>query len=55
VRTEVESLEAALVQAECRADRAEQWLVVIRREIEERLLPSFTNTHDRLPPPEVDP
>ena len=59
VRTEVETrfsrLEAALVQAECRAERAEQWLVVIRREIEERLMPTFSNTHDRLPPPEVDP
>jgi chromosome segregation ATPase len=59
VQTEVETrfsrLEAALVQAECRAERAEQWLVVIRREIEERLMPSFSNTHDRLPPPEVDP
>jgi DNA anti-recombination protein RmuC len=58
VRAEVDTrfsrLEADLVQAECRADRAEQWLVVIHREIEERLMPSFTDMHDRLPPPEGD-
>src|SRR4051794_35809211 len=58
VRTEVDTrfsrLKADLAQAECRADRAEQWLVVIRREIEERLMPSFTDMQDRLPPPEGD-
>jgi DNA anti-recombination protein RmuC len=58
VRTEVDThfsrLKADLAQAECRADRAEQWLVVIRREIEERLIPSFTDMHDRLPPSEGD-
>jgi vacuolar-type H+-ATPase subunit H len=54
VETRFSRLEADLVQAECRADRAEQWLVVIHREIEERLMPSFTDMHDRLPPPEGD-
>jgi chromosome segregation ATPase len=54
VETRFSGLKADLAQAECRADRAEQWLVVIRREIEERLIPSFTDMHDRLPPPEGD-
>jgi chromosome segregation ATPase len=35
-------LEAALTDAKKRADRAEQWLVLIRREIEDRLMPSVT-------------
>jgi vacuolar-type H+-ATPase subunit E/Vma4 len=54
VETRFSGLKADLVQAECRADRAEQWLVVIRREIEDRLMTSFTNMHDRLPPLEGD-
>ena len=41
-------------EADKRVARAEQWLVVIHREIEERLMPSFTDMHDRLPPPEGD-
>ena len=35
-------LDAALTDAKNRADRAEQWLVLIRREIEDRLMPSVT-------------
>ncbi len=34
-------LEADLMQAKNRADRAEQWLVLIRREIEEHLMPAM--------------
>ena len=34
-------LKADLAQAELRADRAEQWLALIRREIEDNLMPSF--------------
>jgi len=41
-------LKADLTQTELRADRAEQWLVLIRRELEDRLMPSFVATHDRL-------
>jgi hypothetical protein len=44
-RAEIEDrfigLKADLAQAELRADRAEQWLVLIRREIEDHLMPSF--------------
>jgi hypothetical protein len=46
--------EADLAQAELRADRAEQWLVLIRGEIEGHLMPSFAAMHDRLTPPEAD-
>ena len=34
-------LEADLTQIKNRADRAEQWVVVIRREIEEHLMPAM--------------
>jgi chromosome segregation ATPase len=34
-------LKADLAQTELRADRAEQWLVLIRREIEDNLMPSL--------------
>ena len=40
-------LKADLAQAELRADCAEQWLVAIRREIEDHLMPSFAAMHDR--------
>jgi hypothetical protein len=44
-RVEIEDdfnrLKADLAQAELRADRAEQWLALIRREIEDNLMPSF--------------
>jgi hypothetical protein len=43
---------ADLAQSELRADRAERWLVLIRQEIEERLMPSFVAMHDRSTPPE---
>ena len=50
-RAEIEDrficLKADLTQAELRADRAEQWLVLIRREIEDHLMPSFAAMHDR--------
>jgi chromosome segregation ATPase len=41
-------LKADLVQAELRADRAEQWLGLIRREIEGHLMPSLAPMHDQL-------
>jgi chemotaxis protein histidine kinase CheA len=41
-------LQAELAQAKSRADRAEKWLLQIRREIEEHLLPSITAKHDQL-------
>ena len=51
-RVEIEDdfnrLKADLAQAELRADRAEKWLVLIRREIEDHLTPSFAAMHDRL-------
>src|SRR3974390_1184730 len=47
-------LKADLAQAELRADRAEKWLVTIRREIEECLMPSFVAINDRLTVPEAD-
>src|SRR6516164_6364839 len=57
-RVEIENdlgrLKADLAQAELRADRAEKWLVMIRREIEERLMPSFVAINDRLTLPEAD-
>jgi len=39
-------LEADLGEAKNRADRAEQWLVLIRREIEDHLMPSVTAMRD---------
>jgi len=39
-------VEADLTQAELRADRAEQWLVLIRREIEDHFMPSFAAMHE---------
>ena len=47
-------LETELAQAELRADRAEQWLVRIRREVDGQLMPSLVGVHNRLTPPEVD-
>lgn len=41
-------LKADLAQAELRADRAEQWLVLIRREIEANLMPLFASMHERV-------
>ena len=41
-------LKADLAQAKLRADRAEHWLALIRQEIEDRLMPLFTATHDRM-------
>jgi chromosome segregation ATPase len=50
-RAEIEGqfsrLEADVAQARQRADRAEQWLVRIRREIEDHLMPSFGAIHGR--------
>jgi chromosome segregation ATPase len=50
-RAEIEGqfsrLEADVAQARQRADRAEQWLVQIRREIEGHLMPSFGAVHGR--------
>jgi hypothetical protein len=58
VQHEVEShfrrLNADLAQIELRADRAEQWLVLIRREIEEHLMPSLVANHERLTAPGAD-
>jgi len=52
VRAEIEDrfsrLGTDLAQAELRTDRAEQWLALIRREIEDHLMPSFAAMHDRL-------
>jgi hypothetical protein len=36
-----------LAQAELRAGRAEQWLTVIRGEIEDHLMPSLAAMHDK--------
>jgi chromosome segregation ATPase len=48
-RVEIEDdfsrLKADLAQAELRADCAEKWLVLIRREIEDHLMPSFAAMH----------
>jgi hypothetical protein len=58
VRAEIEGhfsrLEADLAQAELRADRAGQWLVLIRREVEGHLMPSLVSAHKRLSSPDVD-
>jgi hypothetical protein len=43
-------LEADLVEADNRADRAEQWLILIRREIEDHLMPSVTAMHELVRP-----
>jgi hypothetical protein len=40
-------LKADLAQAELRANRAEQWLALIRCEIEDHLLPSLAAMHDQ--------
>jgi hypothetical protein len=57
VRAEIEDrfsrLRADLAQAELRADRAEL-LEMVRREIEDHLMPSFAAMHDRPTPPEAD-
>ena len=47
-KNRVGRLEAELVQAKQRFDRAEQWLMLIRREIEGHLMPSVTAMHDRV-------
>jgi len=39
-------LKAELAQAELRADCAENWLLVVRREIEDHLMPSFAAMHE---------
>jgi chromosome segregation ATPase len=39
-----------LAQAKMRAERAERWLVQIRREIESQLMPVLATMHDRLRP-----
>ena len=57
-RVEIENdlgrLKADLAQAELRADRAEKWLMIIRREIEECLMPSSVATNERLTLREAD-
>ena len=40
-------LKAELAQAELRADHAEKWLVVIRREIEDHFMPSFAVMYEK--------
>jgi hypothetical protein len=40
-------LKADLAQAELRANRAEQWLALMRREIEDHLMPSLAAVHDQ--------
>jgi chromosome segregation ATPase len=47
-------LEADLADATQRADRAEQWLMLIRREIEDHLMPSFTAIHNLMRPEGTD-
>ena len=44
----VNQLENDLAQTKRRADRAEQWLALIRKEVEGRLMPSFAAMHDRM-------
>jgi hypothetical protein len=39
-------LKSDLAQAELRAERAEQWLLLIRQQIEDHLMPSFATIHD---------
>jgi hypothetical protein len=41
-RDEISRLQLELADAKGRAERAEQWLVRIRQEVEGRLLPAFT-------------
>jgi peptidyl-tRNA hydrolase len=53
IAVQVRRLEQELEQAHLRADRAEQWLVRIRHEIEGELMPSFREMHNRLRPPEA--
>jgi chromosome segregation ATPase len=48
IEDQVIRLKADLAQAELRADRAEQWLALIRREIEDKLMPSFSAMHERV-------
>jgi hypothetical protein len=54
VRREIDAkvlrLEADLMEANNRADRAEQWLILIRREIEDHLMPSVTAMHELVRP-----
>ena len=54
MEAQIRRLETELAQAGLRADRAEQWLVMIRREIEGRLMPSFAAMRDRLTPAKAD-
>jgi hypothetical protein len=48
IEDRVMQLKADLAQTELRADRAEQWLVLVRREIEANLMPSFAAMHERV-------
>jgi predicted nucleic acid-binding Zn-ribbon protein len=48
IEDQVIRLKADLAQAELRAERAEQWLVLVRREIEDNLIPSFATMHERV-------
>ena len=43
-------VEADLTESNNRADRAEQWLILIRHEIEDHLMPSITAMHDLVRP-----
>jgi hypothetical protein len=54
MEAQIRRLQTELAQAELRADRAEQWLVVIRREVEGHLMPSFAAMHDRLTSAKAD-
>ncbi len=57
MRAEVEGhftrLEEELARTHARAERAEQWLQLIQRQIEGHLLPTFAAAHDRMTPPEM--
>jgi hypothetical protein len=48
IEDQVIRLKVDLEQAELRAERAEQWLVLVRREIEDNLIPSFAAMHERV-------
>ncbi len=48
IEDEVIRLKTDLAQAELRAERAEQWLALVRREIEDNLMPSFAAMHERV-------
>jgi hypothetical protein len=50
----VNRLQGELAQTKERADHAEQWLMLIRREIEGRFMSSFGAVHDRRTAPQID-